>query len=155
MAEPLQLAGRYRLDRDRDTLLAALADPEVLRPCVPFCEALSLRGPGQFVGRLALRFGPLRLPVEGYAEVEPVDPPEGYRIRVGRGPAGGREVRLRLREDPQGRTVITYRVDVGALGPFAPFGRRWVERTAARESGRFFEALARRLGARVEEMPLD
>lgn len=148
----MELTGAYRLGRDRAAVLVALEDPAVLGRCVPFLETVRLLGPGRFQGALALKFGLFRLPVEGFAEVTETDPPEGYQIRVGRRPTGGRTVALRLREDASGGTVISYRVAVGALGPFAPFGRTWVARTAASQSGRFFDRLAAELGTRAEQM---
>ncbi len=149
----MELSGCYRFDRDRETVLAAVSDPRVLARSVPFLASLRTLGPGRYAGVLALRFGPLRLPVDGFAEIEPVEPPERYRVRVGRRPSGGREVLLALRADGPEAALVGYRVAVGALGPFAPFGRAWVARTAAEQSGRFFQAVAREMGARVAPAP--
>ncbi|MEO1330439.1 MAG: SRPBCC domain-containing protein [Pseudomonadota bacterium] len=146
----MELTGRYRIERDRETVLAALSDPEVLRTSTPFLDRLEVLGPGRFAGALGLRFGLLALRVDGFAEVEPIDPPEQFQIRVGRGRSGGRRVGLRLEEGPQGWTTVSYHVAVGGLGPFALFGAPWVERTAAEQSHRFFAAVARSLGARGE-----
>lgn len=151
----MELAGRYRFDRDRETVLAALSDPEVLAVSVPYLEGLQVLGPGRFAGALALKFGFFALRLDGFAEIEEIEPPVIFEVRIGRRRTGGQRAGVRLREDEQGRTTVTYRAKVTTLGPFAPFGRAWVERTADREAQRFFQSVARRLGCRVETRPLD
>src|SRR5688572_24990471 len=107
----MELTGEYRIPASRETVWAALNDPDMLKACIPGCEELGKGSRHELVARVARRIGPGSVRFAGKVELSELVPPNGYRIGgEGQGGAAGFAkggANVRLVEDGTGMTVLT------------------------------------------------
>lgn len=123
-------------------VFAALNDPEVLKACVPGCEALDRTGDDAFAARMTVRIGPVSAKFNGTMTLADVDPPRGYTLRF-EGQGGGAgfargEARVRLDPAEGGQTSMHYDVEAQVGGKLAQIGSRLVDGAAAKMADDFF-----------------
>jgi carbon monoxide dehydrogenase subunit G len=58
-----------------------LNDTEVLRKCLPGCEAITELGEGSYQVSLSTAVGPVRARIAGRMAIEDAEPPRAYRLR--------------------------------------------------------------------------
>lgn len=142
----MQMNDRQPIAAPRDTVWAALNDPEVLRRCIPGCESLEMTSPTDMTARVQLKIGPVKATFSGKVTLSDLDPPNGYRIS-GEGSGGvagfakGGAV-VRLVEDGPDATILEYDVDAQIGGKLAQLGSRLIDSTAKKLAGEFFEKFA-------------
>ncbi len=145
----MDLTGEYRIPAPRETVWAALNDPEVLKACIPGCETLTKTSDTDFVARVVARIGPVKAGFNGKVTLSDLDPPSGYTIMgEGQGGAagfakGGAKVRLEP-VDGGAATVLHYAADAQIGGKLAQIGSRLVEGSARKLADEFFAAFAAR-----------
>ena len=153
----MELTGEYRIPAPRETVWAALNDPDMLKACIPGCEELEKRSQTEFVARVATRIGPVSARFSGKVELSKLDPPSGYRIGgEGQGGAAGFAkggANVRLVEDGPGMTVLTYVADAQVGGKLAQVGSRLIAGTAQKLADQFFACLAARIAAEGTPAP--
>ncbi len=143
----MDLTGDYRIPAPRETVWAALNDPEVLRVCIPGCEELNKTSDTEFVARVIAKIGPVKAAFGGKVTLSNLDPPNGYTISgEGQGGAagfakGGAKVQLEA-VDGGAATVLHYAADAQIGGKLAQIGSRLVEGTARKLADEFFAAFA-------------
>jgi carbon monoxide dehydrogenase subunit G len=148
----MDLTGNYRIPAPRETVWAALNDPEVLRACIPGCEELNKTSETEFVARVVAKIGPVKAGFNGKVTLSDLDPPAGYTISgEGQGGAagfakGGAKVRLEP-VDEGAATVLHYAADAQIGGKLAQLGSRLVEGTARKLADEFFAAFAAQAAA--------
>lgn len=143
----MDLTGEYRIPVPRETVWAALNDPEILKACIPGCEELNKTSDTEFTARVVAKIGPVKAGFGGKVTLSELDPPNGYTITgEGQGGAagfakGGAKVRL---EPVDGGTATTlrYNVDAQIGGKLAQIGSRLVEGSARKLADEFFAAFA-------------
>jgi carbon monoxide dehydrogenase subunit G len=143
----MELTGDYHIPAPRETVWAALNNPEILKACIPGCEELNKTSDTEFVARVVAKIGPVKAGFNGKVTLSDLDPPAGYTISgEGQGGAagfakGGAKVRL---EPAQGgaATVLHYAADAQIGGKLAQIGSRLVEGTARKLADEFFAAFA-------------
>lgn len=146
----MEIADEVRIAAPRETVYAALNDPDVLRACIPGCESLEKLSDTELEATVALRVGPVKARFSGKVTLENLNPPEGYTL-VGEGSGGvagfakGRGD-VSLTEDGA-ETLLRYEVDAQIGGKLAQLGNRLVSGTAKRLSAQFFESFAEHVGA--------
>jgi carbon monoxide dehydrogenase subunit G len=144
----MRISGTHQLPAARRDVWAKLNDAEVLKRCIPGCEALERISETEFQGRFA--FGPLA--AHGSVTLTDVTPPASYRVSaIGNGSAAGRvsgdaDVRL---EESAGGTRLTYDVETKSSGPVALFAQRIIHSAAERLADSFFANLAREVEHRA------
>jgi hypothetical protein len=154
----MDLTGEYRIPASRETVWAALNNPEVLRACIPGCEELNKTSDTEFVARVVAKIGPVKAGFGGKVTLSDIDPPNGYTITgEGQGGAagfakGGAKVRLEA-VDGGGATVLHYSADAQIGGKLAQIGSRLVEGTAKKLADEFFAAFAAQAGAAAPAAP--
>ena len=138
----MELSGTRTIAAPREAVWAALNDPDVLRDCIPGCEALTGSPEEGFEAVVKQKVGPVKATFKGAVTLSDVRPPEGYRI-AGEGKGGvagfakgGADVSLA--EVPEG-TELTYAVDAKVGGKIAQLGSRIVDSFAAKMADAFFE----------------
>jgi carbon monoxide dehydrogenase subunit G len=145
----MDMTGEERIAASRAAVWAALNDPEVLRQCIPGCEALEKLSPTDMTARVKLQIGPVRATFQGKVTLSELDPPNGYRIS-GEGQGGvagyakGGAV-VRLTEDGAG-TLLAYQAKADVGGKLAQLGGRLIDSTAQKLAGEFFERFATLVG---------
>src|SRR5688572_22473226 len=148
----MDLTGEYRIPAPRETVWAALNNPDVLRACIPGCEELNKTSDTELVAKVVAKIGPVKAAFGGKVTLSDLDPPNGYTITgEGQGGAagfarGGAKVRLEQADGGTG-TVLRYAADAQIGGKLAQIGSRLVEGTARKLADEFFAAFAAQAAA--------
>ncbi len=143
----MQVSGEYQIDASRETVWAALNDPDVLRRCIPGCESLEQVGENAFEARVTAAVGPVRAKFNTSLALEDLDPPVSYRL-VGKSKAaagfGSGSAAVMLTES-EGGTRLSYEADFKVGGKLAQVGSRLVLGATKKTADDFFGAFAREL----------
>ena len=144
----MEIKGEYRIASDRQTVWAALNDPEMLKKCIPGCESLEKQDDDSFRGRIAAAIGPVRARFDTIIRREKPIPPESYTL-TGEAKAGamgfGRgSADVSLREQ-DGGTLLTYSADFRVGGKLAQVGSRLVLGATRKTADEFFGCFSREL----------
>jgi carbon monoxide dehydrogenase subunit G len=141
----MNMTGSHQIAASRQTVWAALNDTDILRQCIPGCEALERQSPTDMTARIKVAVGPVRATFNGKVKLTDIDAPNGYRI-VGEGSGGvagfakgSATVHL---ADANGGTLMTYEVKADVGGKLAQLGGRLIDSTAKKLAGEFFAKLA-------------
>lgn len=152
----MELTGDYHIPAPRETVWAALNNPEILKACIPGCEELNKTSDTEFVARVVAKIGPVKAGFNGKVTLSDLDPPAGYTISgEGQGGAagfakGGAKVRLEPAEGGAA-TVLHYAADAQIGGKLAQIGSRLVEGTARKLADEFFAAFAAQAAPAAEQ----
>lgn len=144
----MDMTGEYRIAAPRERVWQALNDPDVLKRCIPGCEAIEKVSPTELTAKVTARVGPVKASFTGAVTLSDLDPPRGYRITgEGKGGAagfakGGAEVKL---EEDGGVTILRYTASASVGGKLAQIGSRLIDGTAKKLSDEFFGNFARLL----------
>ena len=142
-----------RIPASRAKVWAALNDPEVLKQCIPGCQALDMTAPNEMTATVVFKVGPVKATFGGKVMLSELDAPNGYRI-AGEGSGGvagfakgGATVRL-VEEGPD-VTILNYEVDAQIGGKLAQLGSRLIDSTAKKLAGQFFESFGEVVGSKA------
>lgn len=154
----MELKGGYKIAADRETVWKAINDPDMLRACIPGCEALEKVSDTEFTATVKSRVGPVSARFTGAVTLEDINAPESYRI-VGEGKGGvagfakgGAVVKLTEEGD---LTVLIYDADAKIGGKLAQIGSRLVRGTAKKLADQFFKNLAEKIAPGTEPEKID
>lgn len=147
----MDMSGRETIQAPIDAVWRGLNNPEILKQCVPGCEAMEKVSDTEMTATVVLKVGPVKARFEGTVQLSNLDPPNAYTISgEGKGglvgfAKGSADVALTA-EGPD-TTVLTYvvRADVG--GKIAQLGSRLIDSTAKKLGEQFFSSF----GAKVLE----
>ena len=148
----MDLTGEYRIPAPRETVWAALNNPDILKACIPGCQELNKTSDTELVAKVVAKIGPVKATFGGKVTLSDLDPPNGYTISgEGQGGAagfakGGAKVRLEP-ADGGTVTVLHYAADAQIGGKLAQIGSRLVEGTAKKLADEFFAAFAAQAAA--------
>jgi carbon monoxide dehydrogenase subunit G len=149
----MQMNESQRIPASKDTVWAALNDPDVLKACIPGCQSLEVTGPNEMTATVVFRVGPVKATFGGKVTLSDLDPPNSYRIS-GEGSGGvagfakGGAV-VRLESEGRGVTVLHYDVDAQIGGKLAQLGARLIDSTAKKLAGEFFASFAQVVSAQA------
>src|SRR3982074_1018733 len=108
----MQMNDSQRIPASKEKVWAALNDPEILKQCIPGCQALEMTSPTEMSATVVFKVGPVKATFGGKVTLSDLDPPNSYRIS-GEGSGGvagfakgGAAVRLGS-EHPAG-TILHY-----------------------------------------------
>ena len=149
----MKMNGEFRVPTDRETVWRALNDPEVLKDCLPGCQAIEKTSDTEMSATLTIKVGPVKATFVGGVTLSDLDPPKGYTI-TGQGqggPAGfaSGEARVDLVQEGD-ETVVQYACDAKVGGKLAQIGSRLIDSTAKKLATQFFDTLAEKLGGGKE-----
>jgi carbon monoxide dehydrogenase subunit G len=151
----MELEATRALPADRDTVWAALNDPEVLRRCIPGCESLVQNEDGSLSAKLTTKIGPVSARFAGTVSLHDLVPPESYRLAFqGQGGVAGfakGEAWVRLDVAEGGGTSMHYRSKAAVGGKLAQVGARLIDASARKLSDEFFERFAAEVAPPVVE----
>ena len=143
----MELEASRVLPADRETVWAALNDPETLRRCIPGCESLERAEDGTLAAKVTAKVGPVSAKFAGTVALHDQVPPESYRLAFqGQGGAAGfakGEAWVRLEAMPEGGTTMHYRSKASIGGKLAQVGARLVDASARKLADDFFERFAK------------
>lgn len=138
----VELKDERLINASRETVYAALNDPEVLKQCIPGCESLDKQDDTHFAAVAAVKVGPVKARFNGAVELTNLNPPESYTL-VGEGKGGvagfakGR-ADVTLTEVAPDQTTLAYDVKAEVGGKLAQLGSRLIDSTAKKLAGEFF-----------------
>ena len=138
----MELSDRRLINASRETVWRALNDPDILRVCIPGCEELTKVDDENFTALVTLKVGPVKAKMTGDVTLSDIDAPNGYTITgKGKGNAGFASggAKIKLEEEGEG-TLLIYDVDAKVGGRLAEVGGRFIESTATKMAGQFFDA---------------
>lgn len=141
----MDMTGERQIDATRETIWAALNDPEVLKACIPGCESIEKLSDTEMKATVAVKLGPISARFTGKVDLSDLDPPNGYTISgEGQGGVagfakGGAKVAL---VDAAGGTKLSYAVNAQIGGKMAQLGARLIDSTAKSYAEQFFTKFA-------------
>lgn len=149
----MEIEGQHHLPAPRSVVWSMLNDPEVLKACIPGCQALEASSPTNMSATVTTKIGPIKATFAGEVQLTDLVPPSSYSI-VGEGKGGiagfaKGKADVALHEDGDG-TLLKYKVDVAIGGKIAQLGSRLVSSTAKKLSEQFFDCFAQKVAGRAE-----
>tara|TARA_R110000868_G_scaffold44576_9_gene148706 strand:+ start:5084 stop:5839 length:756 start_codon:yes stop_codon:yes gene_type:complete len=154
----MDMSGEYRIPAPRETVWAALNDPEILKQCIPGCESLEMTSDTEMTAAVTTKVGPVKAKFKGSVTLSEIDPPKGYKISgEGKGGVagfakGGAEVNL---EEDGADTILRYTATAQVGGKLAQLGSRLIDSTAKKMADEFFGNFSAKLGAGAEPTPAE
>lgn len=145
----MELSGERRLPANKDTVWAALNDPEVLRAAIPGCDSLEKLSETNFEATVTSKIGPVKAKFKGEVTLSEINAPNSYTISgEGKGATGFAKggAKVRLEDDGDG-TLLSYEVNANVGGKLAQLGSRLIDGVARKLADEFFDAFA----AQIEE----
>jgi uncharacterized protein len=142
----MDMTGEYRIAAPRQKVWDALNDPEILKQAIPGCETITKHSDTEMSATVRAKVGPVSARFGGKVTISDRDPPNSYRISgegTG-GPAGFAKggATVALRDDENGGTVLSYKVDANVGGKLAQIGSRLIDATARQMADNFFAKFA-------------
>ena len=154
----MEMSGQQRIAAARETVWAALNDPEVLKQCIPGCQELTKEGDNAFAAKVRAKVGPVSANFSGQVTLSDIVPPESYTISgEGKGGAAGFAkggAKVSLAEDGDG-TLLSYDVDAKVGGKMAQLGARLIDGTAKKMAEDFFSRFSELVAPAPEEAPAE
>jgi len=146
----MQMQDSQRIPASKAKVWAALNDPEVLKKCIPGCQALEMTSPSEMTATVVFKVGPVKATFGGKVTLSDLDPPNSYRIS-GEGTGGvagfakgGASVKLEAESSEV--TILHYEVDAQIGGKLAQLGGRLIDSTSKKLAGEFFAAFGEAVG---------
>jgi len=144
----MEMSGEQLIPASQQETWDALNDPEVLKACVPGCEAIDLIAGNEYQVQMVARVGPVSAKFKGRLTLSDIKPPNSYSIAFeGQGgPAGFAKGGAQVKLSPQdGGTKLAYDVKASVGGKLAQIGSRLVDAAAKKVADDFFRNFTLRL----------
>jgi carbon monoxide dehydrogenase subunit G len=153
----MKVEGDYLFDVGQEEVWNGLLDPEVLAATMPGCERLELVGENQYEGDLNIKVGPVQGLFKGKIELEDIQPPTGYMMKVdGRGAPGFVKATATVALASDGdQTRLSYDGDAQVGGRIASVGQRLLDSSAKAIIKQSLEGLNATLQARAAAGTMD
>lgn len=139
----MEMSGEERIPASQGDTWAALNDPEILKSCVPGCDAIDRLAENEYQVLMVARIGPVSAKFKGKLALSDLNPPHAYAIAFeGQGGAAGfgkGSAQVQLAPDGEG-TKLTYQVKASVGGKLAQIGSRLVDAAARKVAQDFFAA---------------
>ena len=129
------------INADRETVWAALLNPDVLMACVPGCQEMHGSAEEGFEAVVVQKVGPVKATFKGAVTFSDMNKPENLTMSgEGKGGAagfakGGAVVRLEADGD---QTILHYEVEAKVGGKLAQLGNRIIGGFAKKMADQFF-----------------
>ncbi len=141
----MDLTGKQTIPASPAVVWDALNDPEILKTCIPGCEAVDRTSPTEFRAVATVKIGPMKARFEGKVRLDEQDRPRRCVVRgEGLGGAAGfarGEAEILLAADGNG-TVLTYTAKASVGGKLAQIGQRLIDGAARQIADDFFRRFA-------------
>jgi carbon monoxide dehydrogenase subunit G len=150
----MEMSGEQLIPASQQDTWDALNDPQVLKACVPGCEAIDHIADNEYQVRMVARVGPVSAKFKGRLTLSDIKPPSSYSIAFeGQGgPAGFAKGGAQVKLSPQnGGTKLAYDVKASVGGKLAQIGSRLVDAAAKKVADDFFRNFTLRLSPEGSE----
>jgi hypothetical protein len=139
----MELNGDVLVAAPRGRVWAALNDTEVLRRCIPGCEAMAATAEHEKTATVAVKVGPVRARFTGRVRMDEIRDNEGCTLHFeGQGGAAGMargSSRVDL-QDEAGGTRLRYQTQASVAGKLGQVGGRMIDAAARQMADQFFAA---------------
>lgn len=144
----MEIKGEYQIASSRESVWAALNDPEVLKRCIPGCESLEKTSDTEFSGSVTATIGPVKARFKTKLSLEDLNPPESYTLagvsKAGVAGFGRGSAKVKLTEQAGG-TLLSYEAEFKVGGKLAQVGSRLVLGVTRKIADQFFSAFSKEL----------
>ena len=153
----MDMNGEYKIAAPREKVWAGLNDAETLRASIPGCQTLEKTGDNAFSAKVVAKVGPVKATFGGDVTLSNINPPESYTISgEGKGGAagfakGGADVKLA--DDGEGGTILTYTAKADVGGKLAQLGSRLIDGTSKKMADEFFSNFREQVAPTAEAAP--
>jgi carbon monoxide dehydrogenase subunit G len=142
----MNMKGEVALPANRQKVWQALNDPDILKACIPGCQSMEKTSDTSYSAVAKVKVGPVGATFKGNVELRDLDPPNGYRIQgTGQGGIAGFAnggATVRLSDQPDGGTLLSYEVEANVGGKIAQVGSRLIDGVAKNMADKFFASFA-------------
>ena len=146
----MEMIGEERIPASQADTWAALNDPEMLKACVPGCDAIDRTAENEYQVLMVARIGPVSAKFKGKLALSDLNAPHSYAIAFeGQGGAAGfgkGSAQVQLAPDGEG-TRLSYQVKANVGGKLAQIGSRLVDAAARKIAQDFFAAFNEKVAA--------
>lgn len=145
----MDMNGSETINAPVNLVWEGLNDPDILRQCIPGCEALEKTSDTEMTATVVLKIGPVKARFEGAVQLSNLNPPHSYTISgEGKGgmvgfAKGGADVSLAEQSD--GTTLLSYSVKADVGGKIAQLGARLIDSTAKSLAEKFFSSFGQKV----------
>ena len=140
----MKLAGFYKLNVKKEIVWQALNDPNILKQCIPGCKSFERESDNVFKATATNQIGPMNSTFSGTVTLSNIKENESYTLsgegKSSVGFANG-SANVKLSEE-NGKTTLTYEVDINVGGKIAQLGSRLINGVAKKMSDYFFGRFA-------------
>ena len=146
----MEMKGEQLVPASQQDVWNALNDPEMLKACIPGCEALERVADNEYMVLMVSRVGPVSAKFKGKLTLADVNPPRSYSLAFeGQGGAagfakGGAQVQLSSQD---GATRLSYEAKANVGGKLAQIGSRLIEAAAKKVADDFFRRFNEKVAA--------
>ncbi|SEK74845.1 hypothetical protein SAMN05444413_103155 [Roseivivax marinus] len=151
----MQMSDSREIEAPRETVWAAILNPDVLKECVPGCTELTGTPDEGFEATVVQKVGPVKATFKGQVTVsDRVEPEKVTLSGEGKGGAAGfakGDANVRLEEIEPGRTRLHYDVEAKVGGKLAQLGSRVIDGFAKKMADQFFTRLQEAIEGPAEE----
>jgi carbon monoxide dehydrogenase subunit G len=153
----MEIKGEYWMDASRESVWAALNDPDMLEICIPGCESLEKQSDTEFAAKVKAAIGPVRARFDTSLRLEDLNPPESYIIAgESKAAAGfGRGSARVVLEEADGGTLLKYTADFKVGGKLAQVGSRLVLGATKKTADDFFGKFSTELDPGAYRLDVD
>ncbi len=147
----MKVTGEHTFEAPPEEVWDGLMNPEVMAATMPGAEKLELIGENRYESALNIKVGPVQGKFLGKIQLQNIDPPRGYTMKVdGQGAQGFVNATARIEIAPAGDgTRMTYDGEAHVGGRVASVGQRLVESAAKAIIKQSLEGLDATLQARI------
>ncbi len=143
----MTMSGEAVLPASKDVVWLKLNDAEVLKSCIPGCEALTKDDDTHFSAIVKVKLGPVKATFRGKVELRDLDPPNSYHI-VGEGEGGiagfaKGGAKVTLSDAEAGQTLLRYEVEAQVGGKLMQLGSRLIDSVSKKLADEFFGNFAK------------
>lgn len=155
----MELSQQQALPVSQQDAWNALNDIELLKSCIPGCEAITPTGDNAYDLAITAAVGPVKARFKGKLHLADLNPPESYAMQfeVQGGAAGHGKGTAKVRLEPvsEAETLMHYDVNASIGGKLAQIGSRLVDMAARKMANDFFAAFTEALKARHAPPPAE
>ena len=140
----MKFTGSYKLNVNKEIVWRALNDTEILKKCIPGCEDFDKESDTSFKATATNQIGPMNATFSGIVTLSNIKENHSYTLsgegQSSVGFANG-SANVKLAEE-NGKTILSYEVDVNVGGKIAQLGSRLINGVAKKMSDYFFGRFA-------------
>lgn len=145
------LSGTVTIKATRQKVWDFLTDPLQVGQCAPGVETVEITEPGKkFRATAAVGFGSVKARFTGEAEFVETEPPHRAIIKAhGVAPGSATDVmsEMKLVDNPDGTTQMSWSADVTVLGQLASLAARMLTPVSQKLTEQFFELVRKKIEA--------